>query len=90
MPIMATPKNNKRGKGRPPNPEGQPPRRGMPVRIRHSYLDALQALVDRNGSDVPEEVNVAVRERLERTGFWPPPVAGQPSTRRKTPPPPRE
>lgn len=89
MPCVATPKNEKRGKGRPPNPEGQPVRRGKPVRVRYAYLDALQALVDRNGSDIPEEVNVAIRERLERAGFWPPP-AGPSSARRKTPPPPKE
>lgn len=86
MPFMVTEKNSKRGKGRPPNPEGQPVRRGKPVRVRHAYLDALQALVGRNGSDLPEEVNIAVRERLERAGLWPPP-AGPASTRRRTPPP---
>lgn len=67
MSIIATTKK----RGRPKNPNDEPPRRGWPVRIRYAYLRSLAVLVSRNGSDLPEEVNIALRERLERAGLWP-------------------
>ncbi len=32
----------------------------------------LEELVKRNASDMSEEVRIAIRERLERAGLWPP------------------
>ncbi len=42
------------------------------VRINKKLANALDALAERNASTSPVEVNRAVREMLEREGFWPP------------------
>ena len=43
------------------------------VRIRQVFLPGLDELVRLNGSDLVEEVNRSVKERLEKEGLWPPP-----------------
>lgn len=43
------------------------------ARIRLQIAKQMDELVSRNSSDFTEEVNIAVRERLERQGLWPPP-----------------
>lgn len=39
--------------------------------IPEKMAKQIDILVKRNGSDFTEEVRIAVRERLERSGLWP-------------------
>ncbi|HEY1189624.1 MAG TPA: hypothetical protein VGE74_18400 [Gemmata sp.] len=41
-------------------------------KVRPQLLTKLDALAERKATDVTELVNQAVRELLEREGFWPP------------------
>lgn len=45
---------------------------GRQIRVRQALLSALDALAERNATSPPEETNRAIRELLEREGFWPP------------------
>ena len=47
------------------------------IRMHPLFRRQLEKLVERNGSDLTEEIRIAIRERLERAGLWPPP--GRPS-----------
>lgn len=69
MMLMA---KEKPRRGRPPKQPDEPSHTGRPVRIRHVFLHALDAIAERNGTFPPEEVNRALREYLQREGFWPP------------------
>lgn len=42
------------------------------VRIRSEFVGPLEQLVSRYASDGTQLVNDALREKLEREGFWPP------------------
>jgi hypothetical protein len=44
------------------------------VRLKKVLADRLEVLADRNATSVPDEVNRAVRELLQREGLWPPPT----------------
>lgn len=61
--------NAEMSKKKPANGDRHKPARM--VRVRKSLADQLQKLADRNATDMTEEVNQAVRERLERAGLWP-------------------
>ena len=43
------------------------------VRFPKPLRKQLDKLCDRHASQIGEEVRIAVRERLERHGLWPPP-----------------
>ena len=80
MPItlegMTKPKNSAGKSGR----KGKPMDRTVdrhkkkPFQIRmHPLLrQQLEALAERNASDMTQEIVTAVREHLERAGLWPP------------------
>lgn len=42
------------------------------VRLHQSLRKQLDKLVEANASDLTEEVRIAIRERLEKAGLWPP------------------
>ena len=42
------------------------------VRLHPTMRSQLKKLVDNNASDITEEVRIAIRERLEKAGLWPP------------------
>ena len=44
---------------------------GFQIRLHPLLKQQLDALVDKHASTISEEVRVAIRERLERTGLWP-------------------
>ena len=44
---------------------------GKTVRLRQSMWDALDDLAEYLGSDMTEEIRIAVRERLEKYKRWP-------------------
>lgn len=41
------------------------------VRVREALAEVLDRLAEQNASDITEEVNRAVREMLQREGWWP-------------------
>ena len=41
------------------------------IRVRDVFTAALRKACERNGTTMSEEVNTAVRERLEKLGLWP-------------------
>lgn len=43
------------------------------IRFHPLLIQQLELLARRNTSKVTEEIRIAVRERLERAGLWPPP-----------------
>lgn len=42
------------------------------VRVKAVLIDPLETLAEHKATSVPDEVNRAVRELLEREGLWPP------------------
>lgn len=46
---------------------------GRMVRLKELLAQRLDVLVDRNATNITQEVQRAVREYLERQGLWPPP-----------------
>jgi hypothetical protein len=46
------------------------------LRLHRLLRQALADLAERNASDMTEEIRIAIRERLERAGMWPPPPKG--------------
>ncbi len=51
------------------------PRKPIQLRLHAVMLAQLDALVQQHGSDRTEEIRIAIREKLERAGLWPPPAA---------------
>lgn len=47
--------------------------KAMQLRLHEKLREQLQKLVDRNASTLTSEITIAVRERLQREGLWPPP-----------------
>ncbi len=43
------------------------------LRLEDRLRDRLEILADRNATDITTEIVIAIRERLERSGLWPPP-----------------
>lgn len=43
-----------------------------PVRIREPFAAIIKGIMARNLTTLTDEVNIAVREYLERRGLWPP------------------
>lgn len=41
------------------------------TRIRTVFVDGLEKLAELNGTELPDEVNTAVREYLQRHNLWP-------------------
>jgi hypothetical protein len=54
----------------PSNPDRHKP--SKMVRVRMQFAKQLEKMVAKNVSDFTEEANIAIREYLERHGFWPP------------------
>lgn len=50
------------------------------LRLHPLLSRQLAQLVDQNASDVNTEVRIAIREKLERIGLWPPPSEGKPAS----------
>lgn len=50
---------------------------GFVLRLHESMLLALDKFVERNGSDRSTECRIALREYLERYGYWPPKPDGK-------------
>lgn len=46
---------------------------GQQVRVRSAYIPQLKKLAEVRVTSVPEEVNRAIRELLQREGLWPKP-----------------
>lgn len=46
--------------------------RGKLVRFHPQMWEGLEELTSRNTSDITAEIRIAVRERLEKFGLWPP------------------
>lgn len=73
--AVATPHTSRMAKKN-PNADNQPAgdrhKDSHPVRVRRVLADQLKILAERNVTTVPDEVNRAVRELLEREGLWPP------------------
>jgi hypothetical protein len=42
------------------------------LRLHRLLRQQLELLAERNVSDLTSEISIAVRERLERNGLWPP------------------
>lgn len=61
LPVMNEPKKDRHKK--------------KPFQLRlHSLLrQQLEILAERNASDMTTEISIAVRERLQANGLWPPP-----------------
>lgn len=51
-----------------------PTKTQITLRIRGDMGDQLRAFVRYTGTAVNSEIVTAIRERLERNGFWPPPT----------------
>jgi hypothetical protein len=47
----------------------------LQLRLHHLLRQQLEALAQRNASTLTEEISIAIRERLEAAGLWPPPPA---------------
>jgi hypothetical protein len=71
---MSKPSPRKKPTARKPEKKPAKDRRkpGYPVRIRYRMSLQMKIVAERNDSSLAEEVNIAVRERLERLGLWPP------------------
>jgi hypothetical protein len=65
MLMAKTPKKN------PSSEKYRKPTRWARVRLR--LAAQMDVMVDRNSSDFTEEVNIAIREYLQRNSLWPPP-----------------
>src|SRR5262245_21813138 len=46
----------------------------LQLRLHQLIRQQLEALAERNASNLTAEVTIAIRERLERAGLWPPPA----------------
>jgi hypothetical protein len=44
------------------------------IRLHPLLRQQLEVLAERNASDLTTEVSIAIRERLEAAGLWPPPA----------------
>lgn len=47
-------------------------RKALSLRLHPLLRQQLEILVDRNASNVTAEISIAIREKLERVGLWPP------------------
>jgi hypothetical protein len=48
-------------------------KRPLQLRLHELLRQQLEALVERNASNLTGEITIAIRERLERANLWPPP-----------------
>jgi hypothetical protein len=48
-------------------------KRPFQMRMHELLRQQLEVLAERNLTDLSTEVTIAIRERLERAGLWPPP-----------------
>lgn len=62
MRIMAARKKKDRHKTKP-----------FTLRLNERIRTQLEALADQNATTITMEIAIAIRERLERNGKWPPP-----------------
>lgn len=42
------------------------------IRLHRLIRQQLELLVERNASGITQEITIAIRERLQREGLWPP------------------
>jgi hypothetical protein len=50
-------------------------RKSFQLRLHDLLRVQLEKLAERNASSLTTEASIAIRERLERAGLWPPPPA---------------
>jgi hypothetical protein len=50
----------------------------LQLRLHQLIRQQLEALAERNASNLTAEITIAIRERLERASLWPPPPAEEP------------
>lgn len=50
----------------------QKPRQRVQVSIRIQLAEQAEQLAEKLATDITEIANMALREKLEREGFWPP------------------
>jgi hypothetical protein len=48
-------------------------RKAFQLRLHELIRQQLEKLAERNASSLTAEASIAIRERLERHGLWPPP-----------------
>jgi hypothetical protein len=76
--FMDEKKSGRRPKGRPKRIQADDRHKPRKMTsIRHLFVDSVERVAERLGMDVTEWVNMAIREKLERDGLWPPAKSGE-------------
>jgi hypothetical protein len=57
-------------------------RKAFQLRLHELLRRQLEKLAERNASTLTAEASIAIRERLERAGLWPPPEQPTPKKRK--------
>jgi hypothetical protein len=70
--LMAKKKPDKPDVSKPDTSDRHDPtKERVTLRLRQDLREQLQKLVDYTGTDENNEIRIAIRERLEKMGFWP-------------------